>query len=196
MLLPTILPFRGFIAVEVRPTDRLRDFHARLSTVRGIKVVDVEQVHITLKFLGPTDESLVPKIVEAMRSAIDGVKPFEMKLAGSGVFPSRSNARVVWAGLEGADPLGVMAARLEDLLADVGFQKENRPFRPHLTMARVKDPRASLSAAEAAEDFAKVDFGRETVQSILLKKSVLSPSGPTYSTVAEVRLEDQSGSPS
>ena len=196
MLLSIILSFRGFIAVEVRPTDRLRDFHARLSTVRGIKVVDVEQLHITLKFLGPTDESLVPKIVEAMRSAIDGVKPFEMKLAGSGVFPSRSNARVVWAGLEGADPLGVMASRLENLLAGLGFQKENRPFRPHLTIARVKDPRASLAAAEAAEEFAKVDFGSETVQSILLKKSVLSPSGPTYSTVAEVRLEDQSGSPS
>jgi len=159
-------------------------------------VVNVEQLHVTLKFLGPTDESLVPNIVEAMRSATKGVKPFEMSLAGSGVFPSRSNARVVWAGLEGADPLGAMAARLEDSLAVLGFHKEDRPFRPHLTMARVKDPRASLAAAEVAEEFAKVDFGSETVQSILLKKSVLSPIGPTYSTVVEVRLEDQSGSPS
>jgi 2'-5' RNA ligase len=85
--------------------------------------------------------------------------------------------------MEGAEPLGSMASRLEAALQPLGFEPEGRPFKPHLTLARVKDPRASGAVVRLVEKYAPGEFGSVDVKSILLKKSVLSPKGPTYTTV-------------
>lgn len=181
--------FRAFIAVDIDPLPPLLDFNRELMDVgRGLKPVEMESVHITLKFLGDIDDALVPRIVECMRSSATGISPFEIRVQGSGVFPSRSNAKVVWAGLEGAEPLRLMTQRLESCLEPLGFPNEDREFKAHLTMARVKDPRASADAARVADLYKEIEFGTQPVRELRLKKSVLSPRGPTYSDVATVLL--------
>jgi len=183
------MSFRAFIAVDISTTKELLAFHAALDAVgRGLKTVSEDSTHVTLKFLGEVNDDAVPSIEQCMKSATIGVKEFEVVLRGAGVFPSRSKARVVWAGMEGAEAMALMANRLEDCLAPLGFPKEAREFRPHLTLARVKDPRVSSAAADVAENYKGIEFGRQVVNEILLKKSVLSQKGPTYSTVLRVPL--------
>jgi 2'-5' RNA ligase len=178
------MKFRAFIAVEIGELPELRPFYSELKKLEpGMKVVDLGHLHVTLKFLGDTEESLVPKLNELMRLASSGIAPFTVRLHGSGTFPPKGNARVVWVGLEGTEPLAIIASRLEGSLQELGFEPEGRAFQPHLTMARVKDPRASGPAIGLAEKFVACYFGSVNLDRILLKKSVLGPRGPTYTTV-------------
>jgi 2'-5' RNA ligase len=175
--------------VDVEPKPNLAKFHHDLMDVGpGLKPVDLGAVHITLKFLGDTDETLIPQIEAVMRRAVLGLPPFTLGLTNAGSFPHRPPIRVVWVGLKGAEPLAQMAQMLEDGLAIIGFAKEDRPFSPHLTMARVKDPKASFATEKLVERYKDQDFGEQAVSSIKLKKSVLSRSGPEYTNVLEAPL--------
>ncbi len=186
------MKFRAFIAVEMGELPQLAQFHAELKSLEpGAKAVDLGHLHITLKFLGDTEESLVPKLEEIMRSATEGIAPFIIRLRGAGTFPPKGSARVVWVGLEGAEPLGSIASRLEASLQPLGFEPEGRPFKPHLTLARVKDPRASSAVIRLAEKYAASEFGSVDVNRIMLKKSVLGPRGPAYTTVLTSPLADR-----
>lgn len=101
-----------------------------------------EQFHLTLKFLGPTDESLLPELVPAMEQSLADAHSFAFQAAGGGFFPPGGKPRVIWAGLsQGAEPARGLAKTVETALAPLGFAPENQPFAPHLTLARVKEAR-------------------------------------------------------
>lgn len=142
-----------------------------------------ELVHLTLKFLGDVEEGRVPDIVSAMEAAAG--ECFEARGGAGGVFPDRGAPRVVWVGLDrgGAECAGCFR-HLEEVLAPLGFAPESRPFRPHLTVARVK-------VAVCGDDWPGLlrDLGAEwprfQVGRIVLWQSVLSASGPQYRRVAE-----------
>ena len=180
--------FRAFIAVDVECGDVLRDAIRELDHFgRTLKPVSPENMHVTLKFLGETDERCVPQLTKVMKDAVDGVSPFEVRLVGTGVFPNLRTARVVWVGMEGAEPFRDIVKKLEDGCDPMGFGRDKQAFSPHLTLARVRE---GFSADLA--DFIKYgqgkDFGSFTVNALKLKKSVLTPAGPIYSDAAEVRL--------
>lgn len=184
-----MMSFRAFIAAEVSPSDELRSLLQELGQIGpGLKPVEVENVHVTLKFLGDTEDSLVPSIVKVMESAALDIAPFTIALKGTGYFPPRGPARTIWVGMEGAEPLGTISSRLDQGLAGLGFVPEERPFRPHLTVARVKDNRAAFAGESAAKRHRDGLFGSQLVDSIRLKKSVLGRYGPTYTDVAKVEL--------
>jgi 2'-5' RNA ligase len=154
-----------------------------------MRPVAMDIIHVTLKFLGETDEAAIPKIIAAMEKAAKCAGPFEMTLKGMGSFPSKDNIKVVWVGMIGAEPLISVAKVLEDECARLGFEREERPFSPHLTVGRMKDPTGTEQVKTIIERFKEHDFGKRPVRSIRLKKSVLGPKGPTYTTVAEVLLQ-------
>jgi len=186
---PGRMPFRAFIAVEIGERVDWTALRAELASLdRGIRPVRPEQLHATLRFLGDTDEGLVGDIERAMRAAVDGVPPFTVGLDGVGAFPSPRNARVVWLGMTGAEPLGRIAESLERSAIGMGFRPEGRPFRPHLTCARVKSIRSGDRLAELVDRWRGHHFGEVRVGSVELKSSVLTPQGPIYATVAEVPL--------
>jgi 2'-5' RNA ligase len=151
-------------------------------------MVDLGNIHITLKFLGDTDEAVVPEIENIMKSAVAGIPPFMMQLKGAGAFLNLGRISVVWAGIEGAGNLGVIARKIDDGLKPLGFQPEKRAFSPHVTVARVKDGRNIRDLADVIRVWEAGEFGQVSVDRIILKKSVLTPQGPVYSDVAEVRL--------
>ena len=183
------MSFRGFISVDIEAAASLRDIHVDLNSVGpGLKPVEPSLVHITLKFLGDTREDRVQGIVASMRDVVSGIAPFRIALKGAGAFPARGPARVIWVGIENGELLATMAARLEDGLVKFGFAKESRPFKSHLTVARVKDISASANAVAVAHKYRDHEFGEFEVRAIRLKKSVLTPKGPIYSTVEEVPL--------
>ncbi len=183
------MSFRGFISADIEPNDQLARILIGLSASRAdIKVVKPELLHVTLKFLGQTDENLVPEIESRIAAACAGITPFRLRLKGMGAFPSLSNIRVVWVGIENGDPLGKIADALEKSTSELGFKEEKRGFKPHLTLARMRSGRNVASVQDILRSNAASEFGEYLIDSVKLKKSVLSPQGPTYSTVHEHKL--------
>ena len=154
-----------------------------------IKTVEPELIHVTLKFLGDIEESLVPKVKGLIVEATNGCSACKVNLKGSGAFPGLSNIRVVWVGMEGAEPIKQIACNLDAGLTSLGFQREARPFTPHVTVGRMKGARGENLVREVIQRHKDQDFGEVSFSSIRLKKSVLSPKGPSYYTMEEVPLK-------
>lgn len=163
---------------------------AELRAASGsLKVVRTDQLHLTLKFLGDTEEGLVPEIATAIRDATEEVRPFEIRIVGTGAFPSLGRINVVWVGIEGASPLAKVTNALEVPLEALGFPRERRPWTAHVTLARAKG-RPDLDRVRAVlEAHANQAFGTASVDAVHLKKSVLTPRGAEYSIVETVQLK-------
>lgn len=186
------MKLRAFISADVEPGEALKGVLTDLRrSGADLKVVRPEILHVTLKFLGDTDEGLVDDIASTMDEALRGVRPFEVRFVGMGAFPSLSNIRVVWVGLEDGQALAEIARRLDSALKGLGFERDSKGFRAHLTVARARSPRGMAKVQEIVRDRAASDMGSFGISSIRLKKSVLGPQGPTYHTMREVALLDQ-----
>ena len=183
------MAFRAFISVDLPELEAMKALAEEMRrTGAPLKIVDLARVHLTLKFLGETEEALVPKIVESMRASVAGIRPFMVRLVGTGAFPNLHRMNVLWVGMEGADPLVEIARRLEAGLEPLGYPRENRDFSPHITIARSKDRRGLDAVRRVLEARAKDVFGEVYVDRVRLKRSVLTPQGPVYSTVEETSL--------
>lgn len=144
-----------------------------------------EQYHITLKFLGDVTPPQVESVGAAVRQiASEWSGPIQLGVEGIGAFPNVKRARIVWAGLVGdIQGLAGLQRRVEDALATEGFEREERAFRPHITLARIKVPQP-LPRFEGPSR----SFGRWTAQCIQVMESVLHPEGARYSVRVEAPL--------
>lgn len=185
---------RAFLAIEIPAAIRTllgetsREL-ARLPVEAGW--VKPGNIHLTLKFLGDVPESSQSQIAKAMQEAVKGIPPFRLDLDGLGAFPNARRPRVLWAGLAGqAAAAQQLQGRLEERLAAAGFPREEKSFKPHLTLARIKsiaDPRR-LAEGLAACRLPPASF---QVERIVLFESVLHPTGARYTELAEARLDSQ-----
>ncbi len=188
-MFPIFMSFRAFISVDVEATHKLREFEERLRGCNApLKLVDMENIHLTLKFLGETDEGLKDGIAESMALSVEGIQPFTMELRGTGAFPNENYMKVIWVGLENTGALAIITKTLERELSKLGFKREKRGFRPHITVARVKGPKNKNRLQGILREYRDEEFGSQTVECIRLKKSVLSREGPTYTIVKEVKF--------
>jgi len=183
---------RCFVAIELsdairRSLSAMQRRHAALDRV--IRWTRPEQIHLTLKFLGEVRETDMPAVCETMAAMAARFAPIEFAVRRAGCFPPGGSARIFWAGLdEPTGRLGRLRDALEAAYADMGFPRENRAFKPHLTIGRVRDPRGSreIRAAVAAE--AGFEGGRQTASEIVLFESILAPQGATYVALARASL--------
>ena len=178
---------RCFIAVEVRNNTTLDNIkkvqkHLNQLPIR-IKIVKLENMHLTLKFLGEITEKQIQEIQEILHKI--KFSRFKFRLYGVGVFPNPNRPRVLWLGItDGKQNLSILANQVDHLLQKVGFQSEKRDFTPHLTIARIKNG-VSISLKELISTYKYMDFGVISVSSIKLKRSSLTPEGPIYTTIDE-----------
>ena len=184
---------RAFIAISL-PEPVLQGIVTAQETLKrsGLKIrwVRKEGIHLTLKFLGDIDRDSVEKISEAMERATGSFSPFTLWAEGIGVFPNLRRPRVAWVGLSGdIEILRALQRDLESQLSGLGFPKEKRPFKGHLTLGRVKGRLDGIKLQEALEDLG--DFRTEsfTAQSLVLFQSELRPDGAVYSRLAEAPLK-------
>jgi len=181
--------FRGFIAVDIGSFLKLLQFENEIKkTGADLKLVEPENVHVTLKFLGDTDEGLVDQIEEIMKNSIKGIDPFEFQLKGAGVFPNQNYIRVMWIGIKNGEQIGKISNKIDEQVSELGFEKEKRGFSAHLTIARVKSIKNKEKLLEVIEKYKDIEFGNFKVDSIKLKKSELTSKGPIYTTLKEVKL--------
>ncbi|MBU4374605.1 MAG: RNA 2',3'-cyclic phosphodiesterase [Euryarchaeota archaeon] len=176
---------RTFIAVELpqRFIPEIEKIEFMLNTP-GIKLVEPAQVHITLKFLGDISEDNVEPIASALSQV--SCKPFEARIKGVGVFPKPAYIKVIWFGAEGN--FEALHSEVERVLAPFNFEKDDR-FSPHATLARVKQLRDKAKLLEKIKELEDIDLGSMNVESISLKKSTLTPQGPIYETLREIKLQ-------
>jgi RNA 2',3'-cyclic 3'-phosphodiesterase len=156
---------RLFIAVPL-PPEAVADCAALIDRVRSAPLggvprwVHVPNLHLTVRFLGATPAGRVEAVATAVDLALAGIGPFEVELAGAGAFPDARRPRTLWLGIRrGADDLGAMARALDGALAPLGWPPEDRPYRPHLTVARLDAaPRADGVAIARALDEAALGW--------------------------------------
>jgi RNA 2',3'-cyclic 3'-phosphodiesterase len=182
--------FRGFIAVEINTTPEITAFEKDIAkTNADVKLVEPENIHITLKFLGDTDEQHIDAIEQFMKESVVGIPPFPITLKGTGVFPNENYLKVIWIGITDTTSLENIARTLEEKLSILGFKKENRRFSPHLTIGRVRTPRNKDSLLSALQHYTSTEFTTQQIQTITLKKSELTPKGPIYTTLRTIHLK-------
>jgi len=148
-----------------------------------------EKIHITQKFLGDVEVTRVEELSRAARRAAATIEPFELTVTGPGAFPSHGPPRVLWLGIEDASgQLSNLHRTLEDECAAAGFPRESRPFKPHLTLARIRTPHGArkLAAAHRESSFEPQTF---TVSELVLMRSELGPGGSRYTRVASCKFE-------
>ena len=147
-----------------------------------------EKLHITLKFLGEIAPERAEALSGAASRATRHARPFNLVLAGAGTFPPRGHARVLWLGIDdSAGALAGLQGRLEEECGAAGFAREERPFRPHLTLARLRAPQGSRSLAQLHQetDFEPVEFG---VAELVVVRSDLGPGGSRYTEISRHAL--------
>jgi 2'-5' RNA ligase len=183
---------RSFIAVDITDNvllQKIVDSQAELSrTGADIKLVEPENIHATVRFLGEVSTSLMDQVKNELAQIV--FHPFPMELRGVGAFPSAHRPNVLWVGMSKGDKdLQKIFSELEPRLRGLGFPGEKRGFSPHITVARVKSDRNREALFSAIADMTDKEFGSMSVESIKLKKSVLAPKGPIYSTIHELRAK-------
>jgi 2'-5' RNA ligase len=184
---------RLFVAVHL-PDEMKEELHTSFTgavkgRTSGLRFPPPSNVHVTLKFLGETDEGLIPALEEALKTVAEKAGPFTMSVGGAGAFPDVKRARVVWAGVrEGREKLAELAKAVENTLEPLGFEPERRPFRGHITVARVKNPAAAKAVGEIVAANEGRDFGSFEVGSFSLVKSELKPDGAVYIDVGDFPL--------
>jgi RNA 2',3'-cyclic 3'-phosphodiesterase len=176
---------RLFVAIEI-PSEIRKAFAAFLAELRAVapaaKWVRAENLHVTLKFLGHTDPSNLEKIVEALRM-IRNSHPVTLEFCGLGFFPNERRPRVFWAGMDAPPNLQPLAQAVDRGLHAIGFPLEERPFAPHLTLARFNPPGLPPALAAFAKQRGSRGFGSMTAREFHLIESKLNPSGAEYTTL-------------
>lgn len=180
--------WRVFCAIDL-PTDlkqKLAIHIGQLKEQTGVKAGGsrLENIHLTIKFLGNTPISDVKKLSQAAARAVKSLAPFKLTAEHCGAFPTHGPPRVLWIGItDSSTQLARLYERLEEECAAVGFPKEDRPFHPHLTLARVRHTAnaRALGAAHRALEFSPTEFA---VNELLVMRSELGKNGSKYTTVS------------
>ena len=176
---------RTFVAIEISDNhviESIKKFQSKINI--NAKPVEAKNFHFTLQFLGEIPEDISQKIINALCTI--EFSSFSVNLKGIGAFPKAKFPRVVWIGTdyEGGNLLIQLAKKIEKVLEPLGFISD-KPFKPHLTVFRIKKKIGDIT--EELEKQKTVDFGSQKVTEIKFKKSELTPNGPIYSDLKEIK---------
>jgi 2'-5' RNA ligase len=183
---------RLFVAIEIEDNSTLSRIIGVRDRISGLgvdlKPVEDENIHLTLRFLGDVEDSLVPSIYRAV-DELSSFGSFVMRVRGLGAFPNTKNPRVVWVGVaDGSEILRSMRSALDRGLRGLRVHEDEHAFHPHITIARVRG-RSNLDIlSRYIEENIDLEFGLSPVTKVVLKKSTLTPRGPIYSDLRVVAL--------
>ncbi len=157
-----------------------------LRALEGVRPVRAEQLHLTLRFIGEVDRGLETPLAREIAAAVAELPGFSIRLRAAGVFPSHRRARVLWVGVEETPALAVLQRSVEEALVRAGVAPDPRPFRPHVTVGRIRAPRPPVGLAGAV---ARVRFEATVeVRRVSLMRSELLPRGARHTEIAACPL--------
>ena len=177
---------RTFIAVDVVASEKVKELYELVRyrmRLEKVNWVATSNLHITLNFLGETEEELLPAITQSIESVIVGQTGFKLLLRSFGVFKSIHDPRVVWIGCDPCPPLQKIKKELDNNLSRLGFKPEYREFSPHLTLGRIKEIRQINQLAQLVATYKDAVFQEQLVKSIVLYESRLTSTGSEYTPI-------------
>jgi RNA 2',3'-cyclic 3'-phosphodiesterase len=184
---------RLFIAVEIRKSPALvaviDDFKKTFRN-DNIKWTDNAGLHLTTQFLGDTDEDKIPQLIESISNTCKGFSIFNLAILGAGVFKNIHNPSVLWLGVERYDILKTIKEKLDVSLSNLGFQLEERAFKPHLTLGRIKQLNNTELLKTMIFKYQEKPIVQETINKVILFESELTPKGPIYKKLSVCKLEE------
>ena len=155
-------------------------------TRADVKWVRLENIHLTLKFLGDIEEIDLEKISSVLGESCCGFGPITSHLSEIGIFPDLRHPRIVWAGLDDSKKkFQVLVEALEERLEKLGFAKDEHPFKPHITLGRVKSSANLKNLIQTIQQITFEGKNQHTFEKIILYKSTLTPQGPIYEVLKE-----------
>ena len=183
--------FRGFIAIEVPVTNQIIQFQQDIrKTDANVKLVEPENIHITLKFLGDTPIKQIDAIESIMKDAVSSAQKHTITLESTGVFPNENYIKVIWVGMKGSEKISEIADSLNQQCTQIGVKKDKRGFSAHLTIGRMKSAHGKEQIVDILRKYETTLFAEIPVNKILLKKSTLTPKGPIYETLLTIPLQE------
>ena len=183
---------RTFIAIELDSSLRqaLSKAQNELKTSGAdAKWVRPENIHLTLKFLGPTPTDKIETICQLLQDTANQFAVFEIRLSNIGAFPKIESPRVIWIDInEGKETLKALFKEIEAKLSPLGFPPEDRPFQTHITLARIRSPLNRINLVDKLKGIPTPALNQR-VDKITFFKSTLSPKGPIYEILKEINLK-------
>lgn len=173
---------RAFLAIDID-----EDLKAKIYKVikefkqidANIKYVDLENLHLTLKFFGDIDTEGIDLLSSKISNVVNDFDSFKIKIKGCGAFPNTKRIKVIWLGLEDDEIVKKLHDELDKEFVKLGFDKDKK-FSSHLTIGRMKSAKGKNKVKSTIEEFSDVEIGEMSVEKIILKKSTLTPQGPIY----------------
>lgn len=184
---------RLFIAlpIDVSIIDKLNQVYSTLTTFSDVlKVVDPAQYHLTLKFIGECEGTIAHAIEKEFINIPIQVSSLEYTVKGIGMFPNSKNPSVIWTGIiTNEKAMNQLAKQMESFAKKFGIKEENRPFVPHLTLARIRKGRKLTEKInEKLKAYESIEFGSAVFNRIVLFSSKLTPQGPIYTELKEINF--------
>ena len=182
---------RTFIAVSI---PLLPSVAALLTNLKiklkndNIKWVEIHNMHITLFFLGDTDSNKISEISTFLVETFSNFSTFEVELRGIGMFSKQGNPQVIWIGMKNYDQLVVLKKSIDIQLVEMGFNADNRPFKPHLTLGRIKYASNKNLLKNLVKDYENTQLGTIKINEIIFYESELTRSGPIYTPIKKIML--------
>ena len=181
---------RTFVAIEIPETikAKLGVLQAELKhTGSKLSWVKPNNIHLTLKFLGDTEESLIDKIICQLEKAAKDSEPFDVRIENIGAFPNLKRPRVIWVGAETVtNDLTELVGRINENLSKFGFEADRKKFSPHLTLGRVRDSRGVDEVVKKIMEKDSFAAGVFKVNKISFIKSQLTNQGAIYTVLKEI----------
>lgn len=187
------MKIRSFLAFDIPPKVKknlgklIHDFSKKET---GVKWLDAEGLHVTMKFFGDVEESLLlGDISHTIANVVSEESPVTLDCAGLGVFPNWRYPKIIWAGFIGdSDPILEMQKKLEGALEKFHLKKDERTFRLHLTIGRAKGLKSGGNLMHLINELGPINFGAVTIDRLILYKSVLTKDGSVYTPLRNFNL--------
>lgn len=183
---------RAFIALKINPEqkllDQFREFK-RLFKGARIKWVPEENFHLTLRFIGNTTREQFYALIDRLEELALQINPFEIKIEGAGYFSSKGMPRVLFMKIRYPETLNKLVADVEQAVVETGFHQELKPFRPHLTLGRIKHLDKHIRLTDILDNIPNIEYQRQFVDEFILYQSILRSEGPVYKPIKTFKLK-------
>jgi RNA 2',3'-cyclic 3'-phosphodiesterase len=183
---------RIFIAIKVDAGNELLKMISSFKEVMrsdSVKWTHIDNIHITLVFLGDTPEDIINAVCQMLSEKCQGSGSFSLLLKGCGIFRNLSDPRIIWTGIQPSDRLNALNASIISGLRGLKIRLEDRPFNPHLTIGRIKHINDSGMLESLVVKYKDSELQIVQVNEVILYESILLPSGPVYKPLAKFSLD-------
>lgn len=182
---------RTFIAIKIPLTknasELINEIKFELKEER-IKWVESWNLHITLFFIGDTEENMIDEIGKSLSEKLENISPFNLKCENLGVFKNTLNPKALWIGIHESESLNGLKLAVNEALSMLGFSTEERLFKPHLTIGRTKFLNDKNRIKKLIEEYKDVVFQNLQIDKVSFYESILTPKGPIYKVLREFQL--------